>query len=217
MLLGIAAAPGTGTAVHAFDETGITGRVLVCDVLGPEAVPALLTAPAGVVATTGGELSHTAIITRELGIPCVTNITNARTAITPGTVVEVDGGAGTVRPASGGAVPAQHSTRQARPLTATAVLTHPLEHPDPDDGRAATLLWFDADDPTTSARGGASGPHPVGVLVPGDLPVPVTVEAGCRAIHLPGLGTLLWPQGAPPPPAALGPDGQVLHRRTVAR
>ncbi|MED7950414.1 PEP/pyruvate-binding domain-containing protein [Streptomyces sp. BE303] len=221
VLHGIAAAPGagTGTAVHAFDDTGIAGQVLVCDALGPEAVPALLTGPAAVVATTGGELSHTAIITRELGIPCVTNVTDARTAITSGTTVEVDGGAGTVRPAL--AVPAQRTAPTARPLTATAVLVRTLEHPVPAEGRAATLLWHAEHTPATAPAGmGGDGPYPVGVLVPGDLTALVTVPPGYGPIRLPGLGTLLWPQDAPPPPteiAVLGPGGQVLHRRTVTR
>ncbi|MFF4924204.1 PEP/pyruvate-binding domain-containing protein [Kitasatospora sp. NPDC001261] len=220
-LHGIAAAPGTGTgpAVHTFSDAGITGQVLVCDALGPEAVPALLTGPAAVVATTGGELSHTAIITRELGIPCVTNVPDARTAITTGTVVEVDGGAGTVRLAP--AVPAQRSDPQTQPLTATAVLVRALDHPAPGDGRAATLLWHDENTPARELAGyGSHSPHPVGLLVPGDFSAPVTVPPGCSPIRLPGLGTLLWPQDAPPPPAeiaVLGPDGQILHRRTVAR
>ncbi|MFJ6771818.1 PEP-utilizing enzyme [Kitasatospora sp. NPDC091257] len=186
--------------------------MLVCKVLGPEAVPALLTGPAAVVATTGGELSHTAIITRELGIPCVTN---ALTVIAPGALVEVDGGAGTARLAP--AVPGQR-TAPSHPLTTAAVLTRTLDAPVPEDGRAATLLWFDPQDPdsglTALVTGGA---HLVGILLPGDLPVPGTVPPGSRPVRLPGLGILLWPRDAPPQPAevaVLGPDGQVLHRRT---
>ncbi|MFJ9446423.1 PEP/pyruvate-binding domain-containing protein [Kitasatospora sp. NPDC101235] len=221
VLSGIAAAPGTGTgpAVHAFGDAGIADQVLVCDALGPEAVPALLTGPAAVVATTGGELSHTAIITRELGIPCVTNVTDARRAITTGTTVEVDGGAGTVRLAP--AVPAQRTSPHARPLTGAAVLVRALEHPAPDDSRAATFVWHDEHTPALDpAATGGTGPRPVGVLVPGDFCAPVPIPPGCSPIRLPGLGTLLWPQDAPPPPteiAVLGPDGQVLHRRTVTR
>ncbi|WP_181970444.1 PEP/pyruvate-binding domain-containing protein [Kitasatospora xanthocidica] len=221
VLHGIAVAPGTGTgpAVHAVGDAGIADQVLVCDALGPEAVPALLTGPAAVVATTGGELSHTAIITRELGIPCVTNVTDAHTAIATGTVVEVDGGAGTVRPAP--TVPAQRTSPQTQSLSATAVLVRALGQPVPDDGRAATLLWHDEHTPALDLAGyGSHGPHPVGLLVTGDFSAPVTVPPGCSPIRLPGLGMLLWPQDAPPPPteiAVLGPDGQVLHRRTVTR
>ncbi|MFE6977050.1 PEP/pyruvate-binding domain-containing protein [Streptomyces sp. NPDC057682] len=219
VLSGIAAAPGTGTgpAVHALGDAGIADQVLVCDALGPEAVPALLTGPAAVVATTGGELSHTAIITRELGIPCVTNVTDAHRAITTGTTVEVDGGAGTVRPAP--AVPAQRTGPRTRPLTATAVLVRALEHPAPDDSRAATLVWHDEHTPALNpAQASSTGPHPIGVLVPGNVRAPIPIPPGCSPILLPGLGTLVWPKDAPPPPteiAVLGPDGQILHRRTV--
>ncbi|WP_316527575.1 HAD-IA family hydrolase [Kitasatospora brasiliensis] len=220
VLHGIAAAPGVviGPATRADNGTAdISGRVLLCRELGPEAVPALLTGPAAVVATTGGELSHTAIITRELGIPCVTNVTNALTAIAPATIVEVDGNTGTVRPTT--AVPAQRAAQDALPLAMTAVLTRTLENPLPADGRAATVLWLDPDGPTPDLTPfAAAGPHPVAVLLPGDLPVPATAPPGIRPIRLHGLGTLLWPRGTPPPPAeiaVLGPDGQVLHRRTM--
>ncbi|MFF0413445.1 PEP/pyruvate-binding domain-containing protein [Kitasatospora sp. NPDC004745] len=220
ILHGIAAAPGRGTGptVHTGADD-ITSRVLLCHALGPETVPALLTGPAAVVATTGGELSHTAIITRELGIPCVTNVTTALTALTPGTIVEVDGGAGTVRPAP--AIPTQRTEPDSGQLGATAVLARTLEQPPPGDGRAATLLWYDPNGPTPEPSIlGPGSPHPVGVLFPGHAPDPVTVPAGYRPIRLPGLGTLLWPQDAPPPPieiAVLGPDRQILYRRTVSQ
>ncbi|MEV8100201.1 PEP/pyruvate-binding domain-containing protein [Kitasatospora sp. NPDC085879] len=220
VLHGIAAAPGHGTGPTVRTRSAdLANQVLVCQALGPEAVPALLTGPAAVVATTGGELSHTAIITRELGIPCVTNVTTALTALIPGAVVEVDGGAGTVRPAP--TVPAQRTAQDTGPLSATAVLTRTLAQPAPDDGRAATLLWHDPNGPAPDlATFGTAGPHPVGVLLPGDHPAPVTIPAGCCPIRLPGLGMLLWPQDAPPPPteiAVLGPNRQILHRRTVSR
>ncbi|MCU7827269.1 PEP/pyruvate-binding domain-containing protein [Kitasatospora sp. DSM 101779] len=219
VLHGIAAAPGRGTGPTLHTGDDITGQVLICRALGPEAVPALLTGPAAVVATTGGELSHTAIITRELGIPCVTNVTTALTALLPGAVVEVDGGAGTVRPAP--TVPAQRNTQDTGTLCATAVLTRALEQPVPDDGRAATLLWHDTGGPAPDLPTfGTGASHPVGVLLSGDAPVPVTVPAGYCPIRLPGFGMMLWPQDAPPPPseiAVLGPDRRILYRRTVYR
>ncbi|MGW4694082.1 PEP/pyruvate-binding domain-containing protein [Kitasatospora cineracea] len=215
ILHGIAAAPGhaTGPATHTDDH--LAGKVLLCRDLGPAAVPALLTGPAAVVATTGGELSHTAIITRELGIPCVTNITDAFTAIAPGTIVDVDGHNGTVRPA--GTVPAQRTTATPQ-LADAAVLTYALHLPPPDDGRAATLLFHDTHHPLPTLPAAAA--HPVGILLPAELPAPAAVPPGTRPIRLPGLGTLLWPCDAPPPPThivVLGPDGHVLHRRTATR
>ncbi|MFD8749454.1 PEP/pyruvate-binding domain-containing protein [Kitasatospora sp. NPDC059577] len=220
VLHGIAAAPGRGTGpttlLTSADNPAIADQVLLCHTLGPEAVPALLTGPAAVVAGTGGELSHTAIITRELGIPCVTNVTAALTDLAPGTVVEVDGGAGTVRPAP--AVPAQRVAR-AHSLATTGVLARILAGTEPADGRAATILLHGPNGPApASLTAGTGRAHPIGVLIPGDLAVPPTVPDSCQMIDLPGLGVLLWPTQAPPPPktiAVLGPEGQILHQRAV--
>ncbi len=45
----------------------------------------------------GGELSHTMIVSRELGIPAVIGAVGATSAIRTGDLVEVDGSAGVVR------------------------------------------------------------------------------------------------------------------------
>ena len=220
VLRGIAAAPGTGTgaAIHAPATTDVRGSVLICDALGPEAVPTLLAGPAAVVAASGGELSHTAIITRELGIPCVTNVTDALTAIAPGTVIAVDGGTGIIQVTP--AIPNPRAVPMCS-LAHVAVLTRSMDGSAVDDGRASTVLWHDPQDPAPGlAAFGTRGTHPVGILLPGSLPIPVTVPPGAHPIRLPGLGTLLWPQDAPPPPAdiaVLGPDGQILHRRGLNR
>jgi pyruvate, water dikinase len=52
--------------------------------------------PAALLATTGGQLSHAAIIARELGIPCVTALPKTVHAILAGTILHVDATAGTV-------------------------------------------------------------------------------------------------------------------------
>ena len=49
-----------------------------------------------IVTDTGGILSHLAIVSRELGIPCIVACKNATTAIKEGAVVRVDGDAGKV-------------------------------------------------------------------------------------------------------------------------
>jgi pyruvate,water dikinase len=48
------------------------------------------------VVNVGSTMSHAAIVSRELGIPCVLGVDNATKRIKDGTVVTVDGGAGTV-------------------------------------------------------------------------------------------------------------------------
>ena len=52
---------------------------------------------AGLVAETGSPLSHLAILAREHGVATVVSHAGAAERYAPGTVVEVDGGAGTVR------------------------------------------------------------------------------------------------------------------------
>ena len=45
----------------------------------------------------GSVLSHAAILTRELGIPCVVGVTGLLAAVKDGDVVELDGATGQVR------------------------------------------------------------------------------------------------------------------------
>lgn len=57
----------------------------------------LLSGAGAIVAERGSLLSHTAIISRELGIPSVVGVREATTQLRTGDVVEVDGARGTVR------------------------------------------------------------------------------------------------------------------------
>jgi phosphohistidine swiveling domain-containing protein len=56
----------------------------------------LFTRAAGVVAEAGGMLSHSSIVAREYGIPCVVSVENATIAVPDGATVIVDGVSGTV-------------------------------------------------------------------------------------------------------------------------
>ncbi|MGI8926247.1 MAG: PEP-utilizing enzyme, partial [Tepidiformaceae bacterium] len=72
------------------------GEVLVCTITSPPWTP--LFAIAGALVTEGGgPLSHPAVVAREFGIPAVVGCRGATTRIPQGAIVEVDGGAGTVR------------------------------------------------------------------------------------------------------------------------
>jgi pyruvate,water dikinase len=55
----------------------------------------------GLVTETGGILSHGAVVSREFGIPAVTNIRNACQTLSSGQVVTLDGNQGVVIPESG--------------------------------------------------------------------------------------------------------------------
>jgi len=71
------------------------GEVLVRAIADPSWTPRFLSAVA-VVCGTGAMRSHAAIVARELGIPAVLSVPGI-TAIADGTILHVDGNAGTVR------------------------------------------------------------------------------------------------------------------------
>ena len=57
----------------------------------------LLAEAKGVVSEKGSLLSHTAIISRELGIPAVVGIDNLMSTVKTGDVLRIDGATGTVK------------------------------------------------------------------------------------------------------------------------
>ena len=71
------------------------GDILVADSTDPAWTPLFVPA-GGVVASVGAMGSHTMIVSRELGIPCVVSVEDATLRIPDGAMVTVDGGAGTV-------------------------------------------------------------------------------------------------------------------------
>ena len=87
---GIASGP-----VHVGDDPP-AGAVLVVTHLDPRLAP-VVPRLAGLVAETGSPLSHLAILAREHGVATVVSHAGVAERYAPGTVVEVDGGAGTVR------------------------------------------------------------------------------------------------------------------------
>lgn len=91
------AASGPARVIHdPNDPRGLEpGDVLVCAITDPSWTPLFLGA-AAVVCDSGAVLSHAAIVARELGIPAVMSVANI-TAIADGTMLHVDGDAGTVR------------------------------------------------------------------------------------------------------------------------
>ncbi|MET9112526.1 PEP-utilizing enzyme, partial [Streptomyces zhihengii] len=201
------------------------GAVLICGALGPEAAAALLRGPAAVVSSTGGPLSHTAIIARELGIPCVTNVPEALDRIPDGMIVEVNGTAGTVRPAPNLPSPRQ----EERPVSYrdAAVLTTTIPDTLPGDGRAATLVLHD---PGRADLGvlahavadAAEETGPLGVLLPDGMP-----PSAALPVQHPGFVwrtanglAVLWPLGAgglPHRVVTLDADDNVIFERPLGR
>ena len=71
------------------------GEVLVAPMTNPDWVPAIRRA-AAVVTDGGGATCHAAIVSRELGVPCVVGTRTATADLHDGDVVTVDGARGTV-------------------------------------------------------------------------------------------------------------------------
>jgi len=71
------------------------GDILVAEMTTPDFVPAMKRAVA-IVTDRGGRTAHAAIVSRELGIPCVVGTGQATTKLTNGQVVTVDGSHGKI-------------------------------------------------------------------------------------------------------------------------
>lgn len=73
----------------------LPGEVLVTDMTTPDFVPAMKKA-AAIVTNKGGQTSHAAIVSRELGIPCIVGTETATQALKSRTVITVNGQTGEV-------------------------------------------------------------------------------------------------------------------------
>ena len=71
------------------------GDILVAEMTTPDFVPAMKRAKA-IVTDRGGRTAHAAIVSRELGIPCIVGTGQATTILTDGQIISVDGSRGKV-------------------------------------------------------------------------------------------------------------------------
>jgi pyruvate,water dikinase len=101
LLSGAAASPGiaSGPVKIIPDASQIDrvydGDILVTEMTTPDFVPAMKRA-AAIVTNRGGRTAHAAIVSRELGIPCVVGVEEATTALSDGQVITVDGSRGKI-------------------------------------------------------------------------------------------------------------------------
>lgn len=101
ILEGAAASPGIGSGtVKVLKspkelEKVKEGNVLVAEMTSPDYVPAMKKA-AAIITDEGGQTSHAAIVSRELGIPCVVGTKEATKKLKDGQMVTVDGSKGFV-------------------------------------------------------------------------------------------------------------------------
>lgn len=101
VLAGVACSPGvaTGAARVVLDSRDPSalqpGEIMVTVQTDPSWTPLFLAAGA-VVTNVGAVASHASIVSRELGIPCVSSVPHATRVIPDGATVTVDGNSGTV-------------------------------------------------------------------------------------------------------------------------
>ncbi|MGD9997032.1 MAG: phosphoenolpyruvate synthase [Ilumatobacteraceae bacterium] len=101
LVRGLAASAGVVTGpvrvLHSPKEGAalVAGEILVAPMTNPDWVPTMRRA-AAVVTDGGGMTCHAAIITRELGVPCVVGARTATTTLRDGEIVTVDGRDGVV-------------------------------------------------------------------------------------------------------------------------
>lgn len=101
VLTGVPGSPGNARGrariVLAADEADEfePGEILVAPITDPSWTPLFVSA-AAVVVNVGASFSHAAIVSRELGIPCVVSAIDATSRIPDGALLEVDGTTGAV-------------------------------------------------------------------------------------------------------------------------
>lgn len=122
LLRGMGVSPGQGSGrvrimpdvkdISNFEK----GGVLVTKMTTPDWVPAMRIASA-IVTNLGGKTCHAAIVSRELGIPCIVGTENATDVLTDGEIVTVDGQRGLVFK---GALEQEEAKAPAAPLAVAA-------------------------------------------------------------------------------------------------
>jgi len=126
ILSGSAASPGIGIGpvkiLTSAKEIGKVekGDVLVAPMTSPDFVPAMKKAIA-IITDQGGETSHAAIVSRELGVPCVVGTKEATKVLKDGAIVTVDGAKGEIY--LGGKVTAAKMPVKTEKLVSTKTAT----------------------------------------------------------------------------------------------
>ncbi|MDD1766916.1 MAG: phosphoenolpyruvate synthase, partial [Candidatus Methanomethyliaceae archaeon] len=127
LLRGLPASPGlvAGKAHVILEAKNIgefqSGEVLVTEMTSPDWAPAMRKARA-IVTNSGGITCHAAIVSRELGIPCVVGSGNATTVLKTGQVVTVDATHGVVY--EGDILGAEEKKEAAVPVAAISTISY---------------------------------------------------------------------------------------------
>ena len=155
LLTGLGASPGTASGpvriikdIHELDKVQ-KGDVLVAPMTNPDMVPAMQRA-AAIVTDEGGVTCHAAIVSREMGVPCIVGTGKATQVLKDGQMITVDGPSGNVYK---GEVEEPAPAKEAAPVTTTAA---PIA--------TATQVKVIMDLPQFAEKAAATGAHGVGLL-----------------------------------------------------
>lgn len=158
LVRGLGAAPGQASGSVRIVESRRdandvgAGDVVVTRMTTPDWVPVMRRA-AAIVTDAGGMTCHAAIVSRELGIPCVVGTGNATERLTEWETVTVDATHGTVTAGAGTATPSRATT--------TAPSTAPAP---PSRTVTATRLLVNLSEPSQVARAAEADVDGVGLL-----------------------------------------------------
>jgi pyruvate,water dikinase len=153
ILRGLGAAPGQASGavrvIRSREQAAELreGEILVTHMTAPDWVP-LMRRAAAIVTDSGGMTCHAAIVSRELGIPCLVGTSTATSTLADGRVVTVDAGAGTV--SEGVSASAQPKRDEHRAATAPIV--------------TGTKLLLNLSEPSQLERAAALPSEGVGLL-----------------------------------------------------
>lgn len=156
VLVGAAASPGVATGVVKILREGDAlsnvqaGDILVAEMTTPDFVPAMRRA-AAIVTDHGGRTCHAAIISRELGVPCVVGCGEETSRLAPGETVTVDACEGRVWQGRDAELLSWWETQ--RPLLAQA-----------DAPPTRTKIYVNLADPEAAERVAAQPADGVGLL-----------------------------------------------------
>jgi pyruvate, water dikinase len=130
------------------------GEILVTTFTTPDWVPIMRRA-AAIVTDSGGMTSHAAIVSRELGIPCIVGTKDGTRLLRTGERVTVDGAKGLVLEGSEAAEPAPAGAAQAAPSSAAPPVAAPA---------TGTRLYVNLGDPAHLDEVAALAVDGVGLL-----------------------------------------------------
>lgn len=133
----------------------LPGEILVTDMTTPDFVPAMKKA-AAIVTNKGGQTSHAAIVSREMGIPCIVGTATATKVLKNRTVITVNGQTGEVF--LGG------TFAKRKKISVEKITKIPAKDLKPDTQTTATKLYVNLGEPDLAESIGQKNVDGLGLL-----------------------------------------------------